>query len=450
MPDLPKGFWPSLLAYIKAGVVVPVIGQELVTVREEDRDVPLYRLLAQRLATYFELPTAELPGDFDLNDVASMHLRRGGHREDLYLQIAEMLGKAALTPSEPLAALAGIPGFNLFVSLTFDSLLADAINAARPSGPRAEQIAYSPNDVLDLPCAKAKLWRPVVFHLLGQADVLPKYVVCDEDLLEFVYGLQDKQRQPKNLFDALHDSHLLILGCSFGDWLARFFLRTARSVELSQNRTRWDVLVGDPRDAKLSLFLESFSPDARVIPLSAAQFVAELAARWQAAYPAEVQPANSAIGEVPAGAIFVSYAMEDLEAASSLAEGLQKEGLTVWFDKREIKWGEDWNRRIRDGIKECALFLPVISRQALSDPRSYYWREWNDAADFAHGMAPDEVFIVPVAIDDTRIDHAPSLPDAFKKAQGENLPNGIVTRDAAERLRKIVSALQDRPRAVRA
>lgn len=451
MDDLQKEkFWRSLLAYIKAGAVIPVIGPELVTIREGDRDVPLYRWLAQRLATHFELPTAELPGDFDLNDVASMHLRRGGHREDLYLQIDGMLRDTALTPSEPLAALAGIPGFNLFVSLTFDSLLADAINAARPGGQRAEQIAYSPNDVLDLPCAKAKLRQPVVFHLLGLATVLPNYVACDEDLLEFVYGLQDKQRQPKNLFDALHDNHLLILGCSFGDWLARFFLRTARSLELSQNRRCWDVLVGDPQDARLSLFLETFSPDARVIPLPAAQFVAELAARWQAAYPAAVQAADSAVSEVPTGAIFVSYASEDLEAASRLAEGLRAEGLEVWFDKREIKWGEDWNRRIRGGIKDCALFLPVISRQALSDPRSYYWREWNDAADFAHGMAPDEVFIVPVTIDDTRLDRASSLPDAFKKTQGEILPNGIVTRDAAERLRKIVSALQDRQRAMRA
>src|SRR6185295_6448186 len=235
-------FWASLLAYIKAGAVIPVVGPELVTVWDGDREVPLYRWLAQRLATEFELPTAELPGDFDLNDLAAMHVRRGGHREDLYLQIDGMLRDAALTPSEPLAALAGIPGFILFVSLTFDSLLADAIGVARPGGPRVEQIAYSPNDVQDLPIAKAKLRQPVVFHLLGQATVLPNYVVCDEDLLEFVYGLQDKQRQPTNLFDALRDHHLLILGCGFGDWLARFFLRAARSLELPETRKRWDVL----------------------------------------------------------------------------------------------------------------------------------------------------------------------------------------------------------------
>jgi hypothetical protein len=58
-----------------------------------------------------------------------------------------MLRNAALTPSEPLLALASIPGFNLFVSLTFDSLLADALGAARIGGTRADQIAYSPSTV---------------------------------------------------------------------------------------------------------------------------------------------------------------------------------------------------------------------------------------------------------------------------------------------------------------
>jgi hypothetical protein len=43
MPDLQEGFWDDLLDYIQDGTVIPVIGSELVTVREDDRDVPLYR-----------------------------------------------------------------------------------------------------------------------------------------------------------------------------------------------------------------------------------------------------------------------------------------------------------------------------------------------------------------------------------------------------------------------
>jgi hypothetical protein len=255
--------------------------------------VPLYRWIAQRLASDLELPTAELPAGFDLNDVVSLHLRRRGEREELYTQIHRMLRNAALTPPESLRALASIPGFDLFVSLTFDSLLADAIGAAR-GGPRAEQLAWSPKTIRDLPSPKAELRQPVVFHLLGQASSSPDYAICDEDLLELLHAIQDKQRQPKMLFDELRGNHLLILGCSFGDWLARFFLRTARSLELSQKRRRWDVLVGDQiaQDPNLALFLESFSSDTRVVRLTAAQFITELARRWQAAHPAEARSAE--------------------------------------------------------------------------------------------------------------------------------------------------------------
>jgi hypothetical protein len=450
MPDLQEGFWDNLLDYIQDRTVIPVIGPELVTVREDDRDVPLYRWVAQRLAGDLKLPTADLPQAFDLNDVVSMHLRRRGEREELYAQIHRMLRNAALTPSESLRTLTGIPGFDLYISLTFDSLLADAIGGA-------QQISYSPNTVRDLACPKAEIRQPVVFHLLGRASASPDYAICDDDLLEFLHAMQDKQRQPKTLFDELRGNHLLILGCNFGDWLARFFLRTARSLELSQKRRRWDVLVGDEiaHDDKLALFLESFSSDARLVPLNAAQFVTELARRWHAAHPVAAQSTEPAVREegtggrsIPNGAIFVSYASDDLEAASRLAEGLRAAGLEVWFDKNTLQMGDDWARSIRRGLEQCSLFLPVISRQSLSEEnrRRYFWREWNDADDFARGMAPGEAYIVPVVIDDTRIDRA-VLPDSFKRAQGKNLPDGKVTPHAAALLVQLVREFHRRQRA---
>ncbi|HZF08834.1 MAG TPA: toll/interleukin-1 receptor domain-containing protein [Thermoanaerobaculia bacterium] len=454
MADVPEGFWANLLDYIQDRTVVPILGPELVTVREGDREIQLYRWLAERLAADLGLPTAELPQGFDLNDVVSLHQRLHHERDELYPRINRILGKAALSPPESLLALAGIPGFDLFVSLTFDSLLADALGAVRTGGgPPVESIAYSPKKRCDLPSPEVDRQR-VVFHLLGRASASPGYTICDEDLLELLLALQDKQRQPTALFDKLHDNHLLILGCSFADWLARFFVRTARRVELSQKRHCSDMLVGDhmAQDAGLALFLESFGSETRIVPLPAAQFVAELAKRWHAAHPAEAPSAEPVVREggtggksIPTGAIFVSYASEDLEAASRLAAGLRAAQLEVWFDKDALQMGQNWARNIRNGIKECSLFLPVISRQAMSEENSssYFWREWNDADDLAREKRPDVVFILPVVIDDTHIDRVP-VPDSFRKAQAKSLPGGNLPKDVADLLGEIVKKFHRR------
>ena len=297
----------------------------------------------------------------------------------------------------------------------------------------------------------------MVFHLLGKASASPDYAICDEDLLEFLHGLQDRQRQPKTLFDELRGNHLLFLGCSFGDWLTRFFLRTARSLELSQKRRRWDVMAGDEiaHDPRLVLFLESFSADTRVVPMTAADFTLELARRWHAAHPAAAPSAGPPEREagaegrsIPAGAVFVSYASEDREAAARLSGDLRAAGLEVWFDQEALRPADDWARSIRRGIERCSLFLPVISRQSLAEEnrRRYFWREWNDADDFARGMAPDEAFIVPLVIDDIRLDRAP-VPDSFQRAQGASLPGGQVSAELAGRLVELVRDFYRRQRA---
>jgi TIR domain-containing protein/SIR2-like protein len=456
MADLPESFWADLLDYVEDRTVVPIVGSELVTAREGDREVSLDRWLAARLAADLGLPAAELPPEFDLNEVVALHLRRHGEREELYPRSHRLLRQAALPPPGPLLALAGIPGFDLFVSLTFDSLLADALAAVR-GGPPAEAIVYSPKKIRDLPSPKADLRQPVVFHLLGRASASPDYAICDEDLLEIFHALQDKQRQPRTLFDELRGNHLLLLGCGFGDWLARFFLRTARNLELSQKRRRWDLLVGDhlARDPGLVLFLESFGSDSRVVPLPAARFVAELARRWHAAHPVATPPTAPAVQEagaaersIPTGAVFLSYASEDRAAACRLAAGLRAAGLEVWFDEDSLRLGEDWARGIRRGIERCSLFLPLISRHALCEEnrRRFFWREWNEADDLARGMAPDEAFILPMVLDDTRLDRVP-LPDSFKRAQGRSLPDGNLPGDVAERLRELVRDFHRRRRA---
>ena len=297
---------------------------------------------------------------------------------------------------------------------------------------------------------------PQIFQLLGKASSVPEYAVCENDLLEFLHALQDKQRQPANLFDALRDNHLLLLGCGFSDWLARFFLRTARGKDLSQDRNRLDI-IADGRSEKepsLAMFLSTVSGDSRVSNMAAGAFTEKLAKLWQEKQEKQekqkkqsenpqcnvsIPDSHNRVAGPRNGDVFLSYASEDRAIAEKLAEGLRQYKLSVWFDKNELEAGDAWANRIERGIEQCALFLPVISRESLAEQhrRRYFWREWNKAIELAEGMAPGEEFIVPVVVDQIRHDQS-ELPKAISSKQGVNLPGGAVTPDFGQKLEEMV------------
>ena len=79
-------------------------------------------------------------------------------------------------------------------------------------------------------------------------------------------------------------------------------------------------------------------------------------------------------------AVFLSYASQDAEAVARIADALRAAGMEVWFDKNELRGGDAWDQKIRRQIKECALFMPVISRRTQGRREGYFRREWNLAA----------------------------------------------------------------------
>jgi hypothetical protein len=60
-------------------------------------------------------------------------------------------------------------------------------------------------------------------------------------------------------------------------------------------------------------------------------------------------------------AVFLSYATEDAEAAQRICAALRAASIEVWFDQSELRGGDAWDAAIRNQIKACALFVPLIS-----------------------------------------------------------------------------------------
>ena len=101
------------------------------------------------------------------------------------------------------------------------------------------------------------------------------------------------------------------------------------------------------------------------------------------------------------GAVFLSDAREDTDAARRIADALRSHGVEVWFDQNELRGGDSWDTKIRGQIKSCALFIPIVSACTEERTEGCFRREWQFAVERTHDMAAGVAFIVPVAIDDT-------------------------------------------------
>jgi TolB-like protein/Tfp pilus assembly protein PilF len=137
-------------------------------------------------------------------------------------------------------------------------------------------------------------------------------------------------------------------------------------------------------------------------------------------------------------AVFLSYASQDAAIARRICDALRAVGLDVWFDKSALRGGDAWDASIRRQIKECALFIPVISANTQAREEGYFRREWNLAVSRTLDMADDKAFLLPVVIDAT-VDVAARVPEKFREVQWTHLPAGEASAAFAERVRRLLS-----------
>jgi hypothetical protein len=431
-----------LIQLIEEGRVVPVVGQDLLTVPESTGHKLLYSFLASKLSEYLEVNTDDLLEGADLNEVACRYLKESkGKPQEIYAALKTVSAEASSLPiPEPLLQLADIRPLKLFVSTTFDSFLTAAINEMRFAGnPRTKVYAYSPNEVEDIQGDLAALGAPVVYQLMGRLSAVPAYVVTHEDLVEFFHSLQSETRRPRQLFHELSSRSLLMLGTRLSGWLTSFLMRMSKNQRLSAD-DKTDYVADDTvaNDRNLVLFLERFCSATRIYrDADPVTFVSELHRRWSALHPdkalggaAQSEPASPP-RELEPGAVFLSYASEDRSVVEKLKEALDEAGVDVFFDREQLQGGDKWLPKLERNIHECSLFVPVISNNISTLERRYFKHEWNQALLESKQALGEDIFLFPVVIDGT------ALPVEFRDCQSMFLPNGNPTREFVERIKQL-------------
>src|SRR5947209_19719904 len=87
--------------------------------------------------------------------------------------------------------------------------------------------------------------------------------------------------------------------------------------------------------------------------------------------------------------VFISYAETDEPVAKKVAAGLEKEGLKVWYDRREILPGQNWAESVSKALKESRAMVVLLTPASL---RSTFVRREIDYAlgdqTFSHRLIP--------------------------------------------------------------
>lgn len=393
---LDEDVWEDLIFAIKQRKVIPILGNALSVVDEENK-IPIHEVILQNI------------NDEEDND---KKVRK-------YLREFERLSNNRMP--EVFKKLAGIFDFKLFCTFATDGMMEKAIEEIRkPLGESVKSIVFATTTDKNIDITKSFDQNTIVYHFFGKVKIEDEYepfAINDEAILEYILSFPNIQT--KYLTEKLQESHLLFLGCGGSDWLLPFLIRLAKNKKLSEQReystpnrkTKLKEYIVDKNIANsegLNKWFKYFNFDnSPLIQMDVFEFVDELKKRWEISSNLNEKTIKNAMYSLPfdvskkqleiGNYIFISYAGEDKNKTMQIVKQLESFGLPIWFDQSEILPGENYREKFTNGIKYCSLFVPIVSNTTLEVDDRYFIEEWTLAKERKRSIR--KPFIIPIVID---------------------------------------------------
>ena len=105
--------------------------------------------------------------------------------------------------------------------------------------------------------------------------------------------------------------------------------------------------------------------------------------------------------------IFLCHASEDKKQVLEIYHKLMSAGFNPWLDKMDLLPGQKWDGEIRRALKHSRFIIIFFSKFSVSK-RGYVQREFKLALDALEEIPEDQIFVIPVRLEDCRI------PEAFR------------------------------------
>ena len=203
-----------------------------------------------------------------------------------------------------------------------------------------------------------------VYHIFGQAKDGSKWVSDEDLLLSFLLSHNHNDYGAKGLTDYLKENEkkLLALGCNLPNWLFRFLWQPTQAGRTGSMKTTQGYWINKekPEDSfENFLKKKNFSADEQV-----KEILVDATKQLQEEQQREAEKRSLQIDAEEHFDVFISYASEDRHIATVIFEALKNMNVKAWFDdkgKGEITPGSPYWEKIRNGIKNSAHFMPIIT-----------------------------------------------------------------------------------------
>lgn len=413
--------WELLLDAINEGKVVPIIGENLISVSTAEEKKPLREYLLNKLSEQF------CDGN-EVSDFSTIEIiikNEYGDCTNIYYEIYKLLKNVSISLPDAFVRLFRICHFPLVLTTSYVQGLDQILDIPSTNVKvynKTSSVDISPN----IPSKSSSL-----YHLFGKMNAVNSFLVTDDDLLEYLHCWHDTSTRPSALAGYLSDKFFLVLGCNYPNWLFRFFWHSIKNFTIAPKAGMQGVVAleqDNTRDKDLIGFLSRIRTIAGE---NAEEFIEEIIERRQD----QLQLDSSVFDEE----IFISYASEDFATAKQIYELLEKLGGngTAWYDKKKLRVGEDFDATIKNRIKQCRRFMPLISKNVLTATDRYVKKEWDFACKvYEVGWNSSGEYISPIIIDDTNpYDKEKQLiPNEFQQKHAIN----INSSDFEEQLRVLI------------
>ena len=139
--------------------------------------------------------------------------------------------------------------------------------------------------------------------------------------------------------------------------------------------------------------------------------------------------------------VFLAYVEEDLRLVKRLYRTFEERGFRPWLDKKKLMPGQNWPRAIENAIQLSDFFVACFSQRGTSK-RGTFHSELRYALNCASKVPLDEIFLVPVRLDDCivprRISRQVQYVDLFPNWDaGVNRVIGVMLDQYDRRKRKL-------------